>query len=67
MVHQTTVAQALEWYSKPQKVDPYALLQSLSATNNEAEYEALLAGLRLAKDLGIIAVEIYCDSQLFIC
>ena len=36
-------------------------------TNNEAEYEALLAGLKLSRDLRIIALEIYCDSQLVVC
>lgn len=35
--------------------------------NNEAEYEALLAGLRLDGDLRVIAVEIYCNSQLAVC
>lgn len=45
----------------------YALKFDSRATNNKAEYEALLAGLRLAKDLGVIAIEIYCDSQLVVC
>ena len=45
----------------------YALKFNFRATNNEAEYEALLAGLKLARDLRIIAVEIYCDSQLVVC
>ena len=44
----------------------YALKFDFRATNNEAEYEALLAGLKLARDLRIIAVEIYCDSQLVV-
>ncbi|XP_020410343.1 uncharacterized protein LOC109946540 [Prunus persica] len=34
------------------------------ASNNEAEYEALLAGLRLAKELSIKRLAIYSDSQL---
>ncbi|KAI5353190.1 hypothetical protein L3X38_006083 [Prunus dulcis] len=34
------------------------------ASNNEAEYEALLAGLRLAKELSIKKLIIYSDSQL---
>ena len=45
----------------------YALKFDFRATNNEAEYEALLTGLRLARDLRIVAVEIYCDSQLVVC
>ena len=32
------------------------------ASNNEAEYEALLAGLRVVSDLGAKEVEIYLDS-----
>ena len=35
-------------------------------TNNEAEYEALLKGLELAKSLGAKSVLIQGDSQLFI-
>ena len=31
-------------------------------TNNEAEYEALIAGLDLAKVAGAMSVVIYCDS-----
>jgi ribonuclease HI len=35
-------------------------------TNNEAEYEALIAGLETARRLGIAAVEVRADSQLII-
>ncbi|XP_024016831.1 uncharacterized protein LOC112090237 [Eutrema salsugineum] len=34
------------------------------ASNNKAEYEALIAGLRLAKGIGAEHVHAYCDSQL---
>jgi ribonuclease HI len=34
------------------------------ASNNEAEYEALLHGLRAARRLGADPLTIYCDSQL---
>ncbi|KAL0885917.1 hypothetical protein Bca101_009900 [Brassica carinata] len=34
------------------------------ASNNEAEYEALIAGLRLAHGLRIRNIHAYCDSQL---
>lgn len=37
------------------------------ATNNEPEYKTSLAGLRLARDLKIVAMEIYCDSLLVVC
>ena len=33
-------------------------------TNNEAEYEALVAGLDLAKAVGVTSVVVYCDSQV---
>ena len=35
----------------------YALRFEFRATNNEAEYEALLTGLKLARDLRITAVK----------
>ena len=34
------------------------------ATNNESEYEALIAGLNLAKAAGAARVVIYCNSQV---
>lgn len=34
------------------------------ATNNVAEYEALVAGLEIAKELGIKNLKVYTDSQL---
>ena len=34
------------------------------ATNNEAEYEALLAGLRLSREMQVNAIEVLTDSQL---
>lgn len=36
------------------------------AFNNEAEYEALLARLRVVSDLGAKEVEVYSDSQLVV-
>ena len=33
-------------------------------TNNEAEYEALVAGLDLAKVAGAVTVIMHCDSQV---
>ncbi|CAL8996844.1 unnamed protein product [Prunus brigantina] len=41
-----------------------AITLGFSASNNEAEYEALLVGLRLAKELSIKRLAIYSDSQL---
>ena len=36
----------------------------LPYTNNEAEYEALVAGLDLAKAVGAARMVLYCDSQV---
>ena len=36
------------------------------AFNNEAEYEALLAGLRVVFDLGAWEVKVYLDSRLVV-
>ncbi|CAL2259683.1 unnamed protein product [Prunus armeniaca] len=41
-----------------------AITLGFPASNNEAEYEALLAGLRLANELSIKKLAIYSDSQL---
>ena len=37
------------------------------ASNNEVEYEALIVGLNLAKEMKVESLEIYSDSQLVIC
>ena len=36
------------------------------ATTNEAEYEALLAGIRVAIELKLESLDIYNDSQLVV-
>lgn len=36
------------------------------ATNNQAEYEALIAGLKKAKEIGVEEVECYLDSELVV-
>ncbi|XP_074289290.1 uncharacterized protein LOC141614446 [Silene latifolia] len=41
-------------------------LNRYQATNNEAEYEALILGLRLAMDLKIKYLKICCDSKLIV-
>ena len=33
-------------------------------TNNEAKYEALIAGLDLAKAVGVENLVVYCDSKI---
>ena len=37
------------------------------ASNNEAEYKALIAGLKLAKERKVESLEIFSDSQLVVC
>ncbi|KAM1596819.1 hypothetical protein ACFX1Z_031785 [Malus domestica] len=44
----------------------YALRFKFKASNNEAEYKALIAGLRLAKHLGVKRIDIFNDSQLVV-
>jgi ribonuclease HI len=44
----------------------YAIQRRFCATNNEAEYEALLAGLKLSKNMRIKNLIVKSDSQLII-
>ena len=44
----------------------YALQVHFAASNNVAEYEALIHGLRLAKELGIRRILCYGDSNLVV-
>ncbi|CAL8145589.1 unnamed protein product [Prunus armeniaca] len=55
-------------FSYPQTRLPLstALRFKFHASNNEAEYEALLAGLRLAKEMGAEQIQIFSDSQLVV-
>ncbi|GJX96794.1 reverse transcriptase domain-containing protein [Tanacetum coccineum] len=42
----------------------YALRFQFTASNNEAEYEALIAGLRIAAQMGVRNVQVSVDSKL---
>ena len=42
----------------------HSLTLSFPTSNNQVEYETLLAGLRLVEDLGAREVQIFTDSQL---
>ncbi|GKF64828.1 reverse transcriptase domain-containing protein, partial [Tanacetum coccineum] len=42
----------------------YALRFQFTASNNEAEYEALLAGLRITTQMGVRNVQVSVDSKL---
>ncbi|GJY41847.1 reverse transcriptase domain-containing protein [Tanacetum coccineum] len=46
------------------KEQTYALRFRFDATNNEAEYEALIAALRIAKKMGVKTLQTYVDSRL---
>ncbi|XP_071928299.1 uncharacterized protein [Coffea arabica] len=45
----------------------YALKFDFPASNNEAEYESLLTGLRIAHQMGIAAIRVRSDSPLVVC
>ncbi|XP_072081183.1 uncharacterized protein [Arachis hypogaea] len=49
-----------------QVIAEQSLQFSFAASNNQAEYEALLAGLKLAQDLQIPHLTVYCDSLLVV-
>ncbi|XP_073107718.1 uncharacterized protein [Elaeis guineensis] len=44
----------------------HALRFDFKASNNQAEYEALVAGLKLALELGINHLQVFSDSQLIV-
>ncbi|XP_072060188.1 uncharacterized protein [Arachis hypogaea] len=44
----------------------HSLNFSFKASNNQSEYEALIAGLKLAADLNITELKVYCDSLLIV-
>nr|XP_027088665.1 uncharacterized protein LOC113710014 [Coffea arabica] len=44
----------------------YALRFDFRASNNESEYEALVAGMMIARKLGAESIEVYSDSQLIV-
>ena len=37
------------------------------ASNNEVEYEALIAGVKLSKEMKVKSLEVFSDSQLIVC
>jgi ribonuclease HI len=44
----------------------YSLKFEFPTSNNQAEYEACLAGIRVAKELGATAITLCSDSQLVV-
>ena len=49
--------------SKQEKVLK-ALRLEFPVSNNEAKYEALLTGLKMARELDVKAIHVFCDSKL---
>ena len=53
--------------TSPEGIDiEYALRFGFRASNNEVEYEAVIAGLNLAHSLEVDQLEVYSDSQLVV-
>ena len=53
--------------NSPDEIDvEYALRFQFKASNNEAKYEAMIAGLSLAKTMGAEQVVIFSDSRLIV-
>ena len=53
--------------TSPEGIDiEYALRFGFQASNNEAEYEAVIAGLNLAHSLEVDQLEVCSDSQLVV-
>ena len=53
--------------TSPEGIDiEYALRFGFHASNNEAEYEAVIAGLNLAHSLEVDQLEVHSDSQLVV-
>ena len=44
-----------------------ALKFGFKAFNNKAKYKALIAGLKLAKEMKVESLEIFSESQLVVC
>lgn len=47
-------------------VAKYGLRCAFKASNNQAEYGALLVGLRITKELGVMKYKAFTDSQLVV-
>ncbi|GFY87607.1 hypothetical protein Acr_05g0012460 [Actinidia rufa] len=56
----------LKWSIELSEQMEYAIRIGFKATNNEAEYEAFLARLRVAIELGVDALDTFNDSQLVV-
>ncbi|XP_024162229.1 uncharacterized protein LOC112169436 [Rosa chinensis] len=52
--------------SPDEQVYEYAVKFAFKASNNAAEYEALIAGLQIARELGVPHLSIFSDSQLVV-
>ena len=53
--------------TSPDEIDmEYTIRFRFQASNNEVEYEAIIAGLNLAHSMEVDQLEIYSDSQLVV-
>ena len=52
--------------SPSNKTFPFSFKLEFSATNNVIEYEALILGLKVAKDMGIQQISVYGHSELVV-
>ena len=52
--------------SPQEDIMEHAICCDFKATNNEAEYEALIIGLTTARDLKVSHIDINCDSLLIV-
>lgn len=44
----------------------WQVIRTIPLTNNEAEYETMVAGLELSRRLGSEVIEVKCNSQLVV-
>ncbi|GJS08699.1 reverse transcriptase domain-containing protein [Tanacetum coccineum] len=64
--HVAAIADHRTYFSEDRQIEiyAYALRLTFASTNNEAEYEALLAGLRIARMMNVLRLEVKVDSKL---
>jgi hypothetical protein len=60
------VGVGIVFVSPAQETIPLSYKLEFEATNNVAEYEALVLGLRVAKDMGIKEITVFGDAELII-
>ena len=64
LLYQQRFGSGVQLQSPTSKLIRQSLRFGFKASNNEAEYESLIAGLRLAQAVKVKRLSAYCDSQL---